>query len=196
MPQLETRLVATLVDRISGPASKAANALKGIGAATNQKVGGVFSGINRELGYTNRALDNMRGRMVESIAQIYVMQKALSAPIMSAVKFDTQLVDIAQVAGKSRVEIRKFGDELLDLSPKVHLSADKLAESMKILTAAGMDFETASKSLPAIGKVVHTFNGEVGDVSANDDGADYKFESSSFETSRDAGDDGERCEQG
>jgi hypothetical protein len=34
MAQLETKLVATLVDRISGPATKAASALKNAGAAT------------------------------------------------------------------------------------------------------------------------------------------------------------------
>ena len=41
MAQLETRLIAKLVDRISASAQKASNALRGLANSTNAKVGGV-----------------------------------------------------------------------------------------------------------------------------------------------------------
>ncbi|MGJ0502292.1 MAG: hypothetical protein ACR65X_00825 [Methylocystis sp.] len=86
MAQLETRLIASLTDRINALACKASESLKGLSKAANIKLGGggVFSGLHREIGHVNRQLDQMRGRMIDSVAQLYIAKNALAAPIKAA----------------------------------------------------------------------------------------------------------------
>ena len=166
MAQLETKLVATLIDRISGPANKAAHALKGVASATNQKVGGVFSGINRELGYTNRALDNMRGRMVDSVAQLYILKNALAAPIKAAATFEDRLVDIGQKAGKTREEMKRVGEEISRIAKSTTRSQQEVADAMDNLVGRGLNFDTAFKALPTIGKAATAYKAEIDDMAS------------------------------
>lgn len=165
MAQLETRLVATLVDKISGPANKAASALKNIGAATNQRVGGVFNSINRELGRTNRHLDQVRGRMVEAGIQAFALKKALEAPVLAYANFEKGLVGLGQKANRSLEEMTKIGAEIRNIAPGMHQSADALVGVMDTLVGAGVEFDVAKKSLGAISKASHAMNADIKSIS-------------------------------
>jgi TP901 family phage tail tape measure protein len=164
MATLETRLIASLTDRISAPARKASEALRGLASSTNTKVGGVFSSINREIGYTNRSLDNMRGRVVEAIGQAYLLKNALQAPIQSAIDFETTLTDIGQKTDQNRQQMKEFGRYVRDLAPATNKTALELAKAQDVLVGMGMEFETAKQALPLLGKAATAYRVEIADA--------------------------------
>lgn len=129
MAQMETKLVASLIDKISGPARKASDSLNRLAGSTNQRLGGVFNKLNRELGFTNRSLDNMRGRMVDAVAQAYVLKNALAAPIQAAIDFEQTLTDIGQTSDRSRAQMKEFGKFVRELAPSTNKTASELAKA-------------------------------------------------------------------
>ncbi|MGJ0504648.1 MAG: phage tail tape measure protein [Methylocystis sp.] len=168
MATLETRLIASLTDRISGPARKASESLKGLSKDANIKLGGggVFNSLHREIGVVNRQLDQMRGRMVDSVAQLYILKNALTAPIKAAATFEDRLVDIGQKAGKTREEMKRVGEDIARIAKSTTRSQQEVADTMDNVVGRGLNFDTAFKVLPSIGRAATTYKAEIDDMAS------------------------------
>lgn len=136
MARTETaQLIVTLLDRVTAPARKAAGALRGIGTAARGVDGTLTGRLSAALDRNQRQMDRMQGRMLDAAASAYALSRAISAPVRSAMEFESAMADVTKVVDfGSRDAVRAFEKDLLALSARLPVAVSSLA---KIAAAAG-----------------------------------------------------------
>lgn len=140
-----TKLIVELLDRVSGPAKRAAADLKGLNRATDgmgQKPG-YGARIDAAMARNAAAMDRARLGVVDAIGAYYALDAAIGAPIRTAAAFETQLEDIAQKADLPVDRLGALGDRIKEISKATNTAASDIAAAVDSLVGRGADVETA-----------------------------------------------------
>jgi len=138
MTQLTSQLVIELLDRVTSPARRAANALAGISNTVRETNGQPITfgdRLNAAITRNNRALADARGGLVDAVASFYALRGAIGAPIQAASEFESAMADVAKVVDfPSPAAFAQFQQDLFALSRDIPIAVTGLAE---IAAAAG-----------------------------------------------------------
>ena len=124
MSVLTSQLILSLVDRVTAPARAVAatmNRLKLAQAANNAKMA------------------EMRGRMVESAMMGYALARAISAPVKSAMAFESAMADVNKVVDFASPDgLKQMSADILAMSKRIPIAATGIAEIVGAAGQAGM----------------------------------------------------------
>lgn len=138
MSTLTSQLVIELLDRVTTPARRAANALAGISNTVRETNGQPITfgdRLNAAITRNNRALADARGGLVDAVASFYALRGAIGAPIEAASAFESAMADVAKVVDfPSPVAFAQFQQDLFTLSRDIPIAVTGLAD---IAAAAG-----------------------------------------------------------
>lgn len=120
MATLESKLIVSLLDRLTGPAR------------------GLTSTINRltTASQANAArMAALRGRMMDAAGAGYVLYKGISAPVQAAMQFESAMADIRKVVTfETPQAFKQMGLDIRAMSRELPMAADQIAA---IVAAAG-----------------------------------------------------------
>lgn len=117
MANLTSTLTVRLLDQVSAPAGKAAKALLGIGeASAKANKLGLGDRLQGALDRNNRALNRVRGQMVDAVGAVYVLKRALTGAVAPAISFESALADIAKVSNFDDAGLDAYGRRLRQLA--------------------------------------------------------------------------------
>lgn len=120
MSVLESKLVVSLIDRLTGPSRGIAGAMERLTAQSERNV---------------RQLSAMRGEMLDAVGAGYALWKGLSAPVSAAVEFESAMSDIRKVVDfDTAASFRQMGDDIRKMSLNIPMAATGIAQ---IVAAAG-----------------------------------------------------------
>ncbi len=169
MATLTSQLVIELLDKVTSPARRAANALAGISNRITEANGQPITfgdRLDAAITRNNRALDTARGRMVDAVAGYYALQTALSAPMEAAMAFEDAMADVRKVVDFPTPEgFAQFQRDLFALSRDVPVAVDGLAQIAAAAGAAGIAGDDLVRFTEAASKIGVAF-----DISADDAG--------------------------
>lgn len=146
-----SQLVVELLDRVSQPARRVSQALRGIGrtiSETNARPLTVTDRLNAAISRNNRSLAAARGSMLEAAAGAYVLQRALSTPIRAAADLESAMTDVTKVVEFGSDEaLARFQDQITTLSETIPMGARELTE---LAAQAGMAGIAADDLIPFV----------------------------------------------
>ena len=136
------------------------NAVLNIVGANTASVRGAVSDINTEM---DRGTRKARG-FADSIAlkgvnlgaytatslAVIKLTESISAATRDALRFEVEMVKVAQTVGISTEEAKKHGEEIRKLSVLYGLSAPKIAETVKVLAQAGYTLRQAKEAADSL----------------------------------------------
>ena len=124
MSTLSSKLILSLVDRVTAPA-------RGVTAAMNR----LTAAQRRNAAQLNR----MRGQLIGAAGAGYALARGVSAPIRSAMEFESAMADVRKVVDfKSPAHFKQMGKDILDMSTKLPMAASGIAEIVAAAGQAGM----------------------------------------------------------
>lgn len=140
MATLTSSLVVRLLDQASTPARGIARAILGIRDAASRAGGMAFGDrLRAAMDRNNAALDRVRGQVFDAVASFYVLKQALTAPISSAVKFESAMADIAKVSNFDDAGLKAYGKSLRRLSvTEIPMAVNDLAALSAAAAQAGV----------------------------------------------------------
>jgi TP901 family phage tail tape measure protein len=151
MATLESKLVVSLLDRLSGPSRAVSGAIGRLSAAANAN---------------SAKLAAMRGRLIDAAAAGYTLYNALRAPVTAALAFEARLEDIGQKADIPRERLEALGKQLREVGRQATLTGAEAADGMDVLVGMGASESDALGMLPAIGKAATAYNASVQDLAS------------------------------
>jgi len=138
MATLTSQLVIELLDRVTSPARRAANALAGISNTVREANGQPITfgdRLDAAITRNNRALERARGGLVDAVASFYALREAIGGPIRAASEFEDAMADVTRVIDFPTPEsFAQFRDDLFAMSQRIPVAVSGLAE---IAAAAG-----------------------------------------------------------
>ena len=124
MSTLSSKLILSLVDRVTAPA-------RGVTAAMNR----LTAAQRRNAAQLNR----MRGQLIGAAGAGYALARGVSAPIRSAMEFESAMADVRKVVDfKSPAHFKQMGKDILDMSTRLPMAASGIAEIVAAAGQAGM----------------------------------------------------------
>jgi TP901 family phage tail tape measure protein len=156
-----TELLLRLTDAVSAPARQAAQSIKGITRAIKDQNVAVLTGTSKALG---REIRGLTGDLVGAGGALAAFTLAVRAPVRGANEFESKLTTIGQKAGLSRIEMRRFGDELVRTSRVTNQSVKELTEGVDVLTGKGLDPRLALQMIATIGRSATAYEASVKDL--------------------------------
>jgi TP901 family phage tail tape measure protein len=138
MADLTSNLIVRLIDRVSGPASAAGRAIRGMRQSVAGAGGAIATAqanVRAAIDTNAQRMDAMRGRMFDAAAGAYVLTKAISAPIRAAMDFESAMADVRKVVDfDSPAAFKQFQTDIISMSKRIPLAAKDLTA---IVAAAG-----------------------------------------------------------
>lgn len=120
MSVLESKLIVSLLDRLTGPARGIVGTLDRLTAQSKRNA---------------EQLSAMRGQMLDAVGAGYALWKGLSAPVSAAVEFESAMSDIRKVVDfDSAASFKQMGEDIRKMSLNIPMAATGIAE---IVAAAG-----------------------------------------------------------
>lgn len=140
MTTLTSSLIVRVLDQASAPARGIARSILGIRDAATRAGGMAFGDrLRAAMDQNNAALDRVRGQVFDAVASFYALKQALSAPINSAVKFESAMADIAKVTNFDDSGLKAYGKELRRLSvTEIPMAVNDLAALSAAAAQAGV----------------------------------------------------------
>lgn len=124
MTTLTSKLILSLVDRVTAPAR---NISQTVARLTDQQR------------RNSQKMNAMRGQMVGAAAAAYGLGRAISAPINSAIEFESAMADVRKVVDFASPEgFKRMGRDIIDLSTRLPMTASGIAEIVAAAGQAGM----------------------------------------------------------
>jgi len=121
---LASQLVVSLLDRVTRPAR-----------VVNQSL----TKMRLQVDANARAMDAMRGRMLDAAGMGYVLVKAISAPVNAAREFEAVMADINKVVDFAAPDgLAKMSADILALSREIPVVATGIGEIVAAAGQAGM----------------------------------------------------------
>lgn len=149
MPAVESKLIVSLLDRLTGPA-------RGVTAQIDRLTAASQANAAR--------LSALRGQMLGAVGAGYALYKGLSAPLTAAIGFESKLEDIGQKINEPVKFLPKLGQEIRKVARDTTQSASAMAEGMDILAGMGAGRDDALALLNPIGKAATAYKAEIGDL--------------------------------
>jgi len=169
MATLTSQLVIELLDRVTGPARRAANALAGISNTIREQNGQPITfgdRLNAAITRNDRALADARGGIVDAVASFYALRQAIGAPIQAAAAFESAMADVAKVVDFPTPEaFTQFQQDLFALSRDIPIAVNGLAEIAAAAGQAGIAGEDLIRFTDAAARIGVAF-----DISADQAG--------------------------
>jgi len=163
---LTSTLVVRLLDQVTGPARTAGRSLLGLNKAASGASGAFGARLGAAIERNNRALDQTRGRMIDAVAGFYSLKAAIGGPVKAAMEFESAMSDVRKVVDFPTPQAFKdFQQALVDLSKRVPLSVNGLAQIAAAAGQAGIAGDDLIKFTEAAAKVGVAF-----DISADEAG--------------------------
>ena len=166
MADQTSSLIVRLIDQVTGPAKGIAAALKGIGAAAKSSSGvTALDRVDSMMARNNARLATYRGQMVDAIATLYTLKRAISKPIEDAMAMQSALTEIGNKAGMSADELKALGRDAMGIGSRTNQFTSDILKGADILIGFGMDAKTAAASLETIGKTATATGASIDDLS-------------------------------
>lgn len=166
MAEQVSSLIVRLIDQVTGPAKSIAAAIRGIGAASKQGGGVRFADrLDAAIARNNARLSTYRGQMVDAIATLYTLKRALTAPIESAMEMQTALTEIGNKSGMTAEQLKKLGSDATGIGKRTNQFTSEILKGADILIGFGLDAQAAAGSLEAIGKTSTATGASIEDLS-------------------------------
>lgn len=150
MAKLTSQLIISLVDGVTAPSRAIA---KTVGNLRNQ------------LELNNQKLAAMRGQMVETAAIGYGLYRAIRAPVVAAIEFESAMADVRKVVDFGTPEaFNQMSSDIVEMSTVLPMAANDIAA---IVAAAGQANVASNELLPfaeMAAKVGIAFDMAAGDV--------------------------------
>ncbi|MCZ8158642.1 MAG: phage tail tape measure protein [Rhizobiaceae bacterium] len=167
---ITSSLVVRLIDQVTGPAKKVSGALLGLNQTARGATAGIGDRLSAAIDQNNAALDRARMGLVDAAAGLYALKTAFSSPIREAMAFESAMADVRKVVDFPTPKgFDEFRDGLLDLSKRLPVSVNGLAEIAAAAGQAGIAGDDLNKFTEAAAKVGVAFDigaGEAGDALA------------------------------
>lgn len=161
MANLTSRLILSLVDRVSGPARKAAQSVRGVISAVTEGNGQKL----RAMAEANRQnIKQLSGDLIGAAGTALALGYALRRPISAAREFESVLTDIGQKADLSRAAQKRLGAAIRALGPQVNRSSTEMAGGVDILAGFGLDPQKAMAMMRPIGMAATAYKAEIEDL--------------------------------
>jgi len=162
MTQLTSQLVIELLDRVTSPARRAANALAGISNTVRETNGQPITfgdRLNAAITRNNRALADARGGLVDAVASFYALRSAIGAPIQAASDFESAMADVAKVVDfPSPAAFAQFQQDLFALSRDIPIAVTGLADIAAAAGQAGISGEDLIRFTDAAARIGVAFD--------------------------------------
>lgn len=160
-----SNLIVRLTDGVTGPAARAAAGLQRLlGMAGRSAGAGAFGGMARGIQQTERSVAGLTTRLFALAAGGYAARAALGSITGPSGNFETTLVDIAQKAELSGVEMEGLGGRIRQLAREVGRGANETAKGMDVLLAQGLKLPQATAIMPAIMRTATAYRAEVDEI--------------------------------
>lgn len=163
MPNLTSQLTVRLIDAVSGPARGAAAAIRGIGSAvrgTNSASAAIGSAMREQAA----AMAMFRMRVMDAVAAVYVLRRALGAPISAALDFETLLEDIGQKGDISGDGLMRLGERIREVARATNQTTMEMGKAIDAVVGFGASSDQAIALAPAIGKVATAYRAASEDI--------------------------------
>lgn len=122
--RLTAELIASLVDRVSGP---------------SRAITGALGRVREAQARNARAMARARGQMMDAVGVGYLLARSLAAPIRAASDFQSAMADINKVVDfQSPDGLKQMSADILSMSRTIPVSAKGLAEIVAAAGQAGM----------------------------------------------------------
>ena len=149
MGVVESKLIVSLLDRLTGPA-------RGVTAQINKLTAASQANAAK--------MTALRGQMLGAVGAGFALYKGLSAPITAAIGFESKLEDIGQKINAPIESLPQLGQEIRKVARDTTQSASEMAEGMDILAGMGAGRDDALALLNPIGKAATAYKAEIGDL--------------------------------
>lgn len=167
MPSLTSELFVRLIDGVTRPAAAVSRAITGIGRAQANVNNMPLGQRMAEAAERNRQqLDAARGSMVDAAAAGYALARALSAPIGSAMEFETQLEDIGQKANIPQERLGALGKQIRTIGQDTNQAASDIANAVDTLVGMGASEEVALAAASPIGMAATAYRAASEDLAS------------------------------
>jgi len=131
MSVLNSKLIVSLLDRVTGPAKGVSAAIERMTAASQRN--------------TER-LNAMRGQMMDAVGAGWALYRGLSAPINAAIDFESAMADVRKVVDfPTPKAFQQMGKDIRRLSTEIPMTAEGIAA---IVAAAGQSNIPVDELLP------------------------------------------------
>lgn len=165
MASKTSQLIVELLDRVSGPARKAAGALNGL-RGTAEAGSGFQDRLNGSLARVNTRLEEARGGLFDAAGAYFAFRGAVAAPLQAAADFETSLENIGQKAGIPTEKLAALGEQITEISRRTGQAASSIAQGIDVLVGAGADIEVATKVAEPISRAAVAYNAAIEDLAA------------------------------
>lgn len=146
-----SELIVSLVDRVTAPARRVQGAMDRLQKVNERNI---------------REMNRMRGQMLDAAAGAYALARAVSAPVKSAMEFESAMADVRKVVDFDTPEaFEQMGKDVIALSKQLPMTASQIAMIAAAAGQAGMAGEELLQFSEMAGKVGVAF-----DMSASSSG--------------------------
>lgn len=161
MSRRTSQLILSLIDRVTAPARRAAQSVRGITQAISEANGQRL----RAMADANRQnIGRLRADLVDTAATAVALGFALSRPYAAAREFESVLEDIGQKANLSRRAQLLLGSSIRALGPQVNRSAQEIAAGVDVLAGFGLDPNQAVTMMRPIGRAATAYRAQIEDL--------------------------------
>lgn len=158
----ESRLIVSLLDRVTAPARKVAASLRGLGGSMDRagrSAPGLGVRLEAAMARNNAAIDRARGGVMDAVASFYTLKAAIGAPVQAARDFESAMADVRKVVDFPTPDAFKdFQRELLDMSKRVPITVNGLAEIAAAAGQAGIAGEELTRFTETAAQVGTAFD--------------------------------------
>lgn len=166
MATLTSQLVVRLIDQVTGPARGVGRALLGLNRAASGAAGTFGARLGDAIDRNNAALDATRGQLFDAAAGFYLLKNAISGPVREAMAFESAMADVKKVVDfPTPKALKDFEQGLIDLSKRVPISVNGLAQIAAAAGQAGIAGDDLNRFTEAAAKIGVAF-----DISADQAG--------------------------
>ncbi len=169
MAELSSRLVMSLVDRVSAPARAITGAFGGIASAAARLrsatgITAFANGVTAALDRAHGRLAAFRSGLLEMTATGWALARAIRAPTAAATDWETMLLDLGQKTDLTRERQVALGEELRRLAPDLGQKATALLGGVDFLAGMGLDPTRAMQLIAPIGKTATAYRASIEDL--------------------------------
>jgi TP901 family phage tail tape measure protein len=119
-----SELIVSLVDRVTAPARRVQGAMDRLQKVNERNI---------------REMNKMRGQMLDAAAGAYALARAVSAPIQSAMEFESAMADVRKVVDFETPDaFAQMGEDIIALSKQLPMTASQIAMIAASAGQAGM----------------------------------------------------------
>ena len=147
----KSELVMELLDRVSEPARRISESLRGVTDAVGnvgQRQTAMADRVQAAMDQNNRAVARARGGMVDAVAGAYVLARGLSAPVRAAANFQESMIRVGTLTGAADEQLERMNAQARELGRTTMFSASEAADGMGFLAQAGFDAEEIMAAMP------------------------------------------------